>query len=65
MKKALLIVGIVILLIASLLAYGIYWAFYDIQHLDGQDVIEEVSSDLAQSDNDKTLKELKSWIEKS
>ena len=29
------------------------------------EVIEEVSSDLAQSDNDKTLKELKSWIEKS
>lgn len=30
-----------------------------------EEVIEEVSSDLAQSDNDKTLKELKSWIEKS
>ena len=29
------------------------------------EVIEEVSSDLAQSDSDKTLKELKSWIEKS
>ena len=44
MKKALLIVGIVILLIIALLAYGIYWAFYDIQRLDGQNVIEEVSS---------------------
>ena len=44
MKKALQIVGIVILLIATLLAYGIYWAFYDIQRLDGQEVIEEVSS---------------------
>ena len=44
MKKALLIAGIVILLIVALLAYGIYWAFYDIQRLDGQDVIEEVSS---------------------
>ena len=30
-----------------------------------EEVIEEVSSDLAQSDDDKTLKELKSWIEKS
>ncbi|MBE7704333.1 MAG: hypothetical protein E7Z90_00815 [Cyanobacteria bacterium SIG29] len=29
------------------------------------EVVEEVSSDLAQSDDEKTLKELKSWIEKS
>ena len=29
------------------------------------EVVEEVSSDLAQSDSEKTLKELKSWIEKS
>ena len=29
------------------------------------EVLEEVSSDLAQSDSEKTLKELKSWIEKS
>jgi hypothetical protein len=28
-------------------------------------VLEEVSSDIAQSDSAKTLKELKSWIEKS
>ena len=44
MKKTLLIVGIVVFLIVSLLGYGFYWAFYDIQRLDGQDVIEEVSS---------------------
>ena len=44
MKKSLLIVGIVMLLIASLLGYGIYWAFYDIQRLDGQEVLQEVSS---------------------
>ena len=44
MKKALFIVGIVILLIISLLGYGIYWAFYDIQHIEGQEVIQEVSS---------------------
>ena len=24
--------------------YGIYWAFYDIQRLDGQEFIQEVSS---------------------
>jgi uncharacterized membrane-anchored protein YhcB (DUF1043 family) len=29
------------------------------------EVLEEVSSDIAQSDSAKTLKELKSWIEKS
>ena len=29
------------------------------------EIIEEVSSDIAKSDSDKTLKELKSWIEKS
>ena len=29
------------------------------------EVVEEVSADLAQSDSEKTLKELKSWIEKS
>ncbi len=29
------------------------------------EVLEEVSSDLAQSDSEKTLKELKSWIEKA
>ena len=44
MKKTLLIVGIVVFLIVSLLGYGFYWAFYDIQRLDGQNVIEEVSS---------------------
>ena len=44
MKKALFIVGIVILLIISLLGYGIYWAFYDIQRIEGQEVIQEVSS---------------------
>lgn len=44
MKKALLIVGIVILLVVSLLGYGIYWAFYDIQRIEGQEVIQEVTS---------------------
>ena len=44
MKRTLLIVGIAVLLIVSLLGYGIYWAFYDIQRLEGQEVIQEVSS---------------------
>lgn len=44
MKKTLLIVGIVVLLIIALLGYAIYWAFYDIQRLEGQEVIQEVSS---------------------
>ena len=44
MKKALFIVGIVILLIISLLGYGIYWAFYDIQRIEGQEVIQVISS---------------------
>ena len=44
MKKTLLIVGIVVLFIFGLLGYGIYWAFYDIQRLDGQEVIQKVFS---------------------
>ena len=44
LKKAFLIVGIVALFLVSLLGYGIYWAFYDIQRLEGQEVIQEVPS---------------------
>ena len=44
MKKALLIGAIVVLLIVSFFGYGIHWAFYDIQRLEGQEVIEEVTS---------------------
>lgn len=44
MKKALLIIGIAVIFIVSLLGYGVYWAFYDIQHLEGQEVIQEISS---------------------
>ena len=42
--KVLLIVGIVVLLIISFLAYGFYWAFYDIRHIEGEEVLQEVSS---------------------
>ena len=44
MKNTLLIVGIVVLLIIALLGYAYHWAFYDIQRLEGQEVIQEVSS---------------------
>lgn len=44
MKKTLIIVGIVVFLIIALLGYGFYWVFYDIQRLEGQEVIQEVSS---------------------
>lgn len=44
MKKTLSNIIIVILLIVSLLGYGFYWAFYDIQRIEGHDVIAEVSS---------------------
>ena len=44
MKKTLLVVCVAVFLMGSLLTYGVYWAFYDIQRLDGQKVIEEVSS---------------------
>ena len=44
MKKAYRVVGIVIFFIVALVGYGIYWAFYDIQRLEGQEVLQEVSS---------------------
>lgn len=44
MKKALSISVIVFLLIISMFGYGFYWAFYDIQRLEGQEVIQEVPS---------------------
>ena len=42
MKKWLvpvIIVASILLIILALISYGIYWAFFDIQHLDGQEVI--------------------------
>ena len=44
MKKKALIIGIVVLLAISLLGYGIYWAFYDIQRIEGQEVLKAVAS---------------------
>ena len=42
MKKWLvpvIIVASILLIILALISYGIYWAFFDIQRLDGQEVI--------------------------
>ena len=42
MKKWLvpvIIVASILLIILALISYGIYWAFFDIQRLDGQEII--------------------------
>ncbi len=44
MKRILTITGLILLLVISILGYGIYWAFYDIQRIEGQEIIQEVSS---------------------
>lgn len=40
MKRKLL----VFLLVISMLGYGIYWAFFDIQRIEGQEIIQVVPS---------------------
>ena len=42
--KIIIPIGIVFLLIIAFFIYGIYWAFFDIQRIEGQEVIEEVIS---------------------
>ena len=44
MKRSIGITALILLLIISILGYGIYWAFYDIQRIEGQEIIQEVSS---------------------
>lgn len=44
MKRVLTTIAVLLLFVVSILGYGIYWAFYDIQRLDGQEIIQEVSS---------------------
>ena len=44
MKKTLSRTGLILLLVISILGYGIYWAFYDVQRIEGHEVIQEVSS---------------------
>ena len=44
MKKAISVIGILLLVTALLLGYGIYWGFYDLQRLKGQEIIREVPS---------------------
>lgn len=44
MKKHLKVISCIFLLIVLIFGYGIYWAFYDIQHIEGQEIIQEVPS---------------------
>lgn len=44
MKRTLSIVIIILLLCITFLSFGVYWAFYDIQRIEGQEIIQEVSS---------------------
>ena len=42
--KIILPIAIMVLLLTAFLIYGIHWAFFDIQRIEGQEVIEEVIS---------------------
>lgn len=42
--KIIIPIGIVFLIIIAFLIYGVYWAFFDIQRIEGQEMIEEVIS---------------------
>lgn len=42
--KIIIPIGIVFSLIIAFLIYGIHWAFFDIQRIEGQEVIQEVTS---------------------
>lgn len=44
MRRVLIITGVIFLLAVSILGYGIYWGFYDIQRIEGQEIIQEVTS---------------------
>jgi len=44
MKRSFAITGLILLFVISIFGYGIYWAFYDIQRIEGQEVIHEVTS---------------------
>lgn len=44
MKRNFAITGLILLFVISVFGYGIYWAFYDIQRIEGQEVIHEVTS---------------------
>lgn len=44
MKRKIKVIGIIFILLVIILGYGFYWAFYDIQRIEGQTVLQEVSS---------------------
>lgn len=43
-KKSILIIFLSIIVIICTIAYGVYWAFYDIQRINGQEYINELTS---------------------
>ena len=43
----------------------VFLDFYTKKEFSLDDVLDEISSDITYGDSEKTLKELKSWIEKS
>lgn len=44
MKRTVTAIVLALILIAALLGYGVYWAFYDIQRIEGQEILQEVAS---------------------
>ena len=38
--------GFTIVIAAAILAYGIHWAFYDIQHIHGQEILQEILQEI-------------------
>ena len=44
MKKSIIIIFLSIAIIAGGISYGVYWAFYDIQRINGQEYITESTS---------------------
>lgn len=43
-KKSILIISLSIIVVICTIAYGVYWAFYDIQRINGQEYINESTS---------------------
>ena len=44
MKKIIITISLIIVIIIGGIAYGVYWAFFDIQRINGQEYITESTS---------------------
>ena len=42
--SVIVLIAVSVLIVVSIIAYGTYWAFFDIQRINGQEKIKEVSS---------------------